>query len=250
MNSKTSFEAISESIRSRVAGSILIGTPFELRNETSKSFYTPSQTQVSCQAVRDRKDVIVGGVDVAQRLSEPERVFRVRTARALRVTDLMNDLGIGGWTEIVRIPIGGEIDERRNRRGAGIAEFDRNFGSVEAAALAVVEHVEDAGTLAGGYAVGHPPAAFPGRADQGDDPSGSRGDTAVICRALPESARPAADESRTPLDVRKRGAPDQGSVAKDPEISVDSRQFAHTGSVARDHALQSRCWTRHWGAVE
>jgi hypothetical protein len=41
--------------------------------------------------------------------------------------------------------------------------------------------------------------------------------------------------------VRKRRAPDQGPVGKDPKIPIDGRRFAHPSSVARVDAPGSRC---------
>ena len=131
-----------------------------------------------------------------------------------------------------------------------IPEFHLNIGSIESPALSMVQPLEHALPCFGGDTISHSPAAIVRRAGQRDDPPGRRGYTPVIGRALPETTRPTPDESGVPLDVRKRGAPDQGSVAKDPAISIDEQRFVHTGSVARDHEIGSRCWTRRRGAIE
>ena len=196
------------------------------------------------EEIRDCKYVVIVGFDAAECRGEFERVLGVRPAGAVCVADLSGDLMIRGWAQVVRIPFRGDIDERSNRRMIGVAKLDRNVLPVEAAALPVVEGLGHAPPYIGSHVVSDPPTLVLRYGNQRHDPPGRFWNAPVIGRTLPIPPRPAADESGPPLQKRKRGTPDQGSITEYPAVLGLWSRCGHARSLARLRAIRALHWTR------
>jgi hypothetical protein len=86
------------------------------------------------------------------------------------------------------------------------------------------------------HAVGDPPALVLRCVNQRHDPPGRFRNTPMIGRALPIPPRPAADESGQPLQIRKRRAPDEGSIPENPAILSRRLRCGHAQSLGpRSH---------------
>ncbi len=184
------------------------------------------------EEIRDGKYVAIVGFDAAECRGEFERVLGVRPAGAACVADLSGNFDIRGWAQEVRITFRGDIDERSNCRMIGVAKSNSNVLPVEAAALPAVEGLGHALPRVGSHAVGDPPAVVLRYGNQRHDAPGSFRNTPMIGRALPIPPRPAADESGQPLQIRKRGTPDEGSIPENPAILSRWLRFGHAQSLA------------------
>jgi CTP:molybdopterin cytidylyltransferase MocA len=164
----------------------------------------------------DRLDVGIVDLERPQRVAEAEHVLRVRSARAGPSPDVLGDLGLRQRAEEVLVVAGRDPDEALRERRSGGPLAHREHPALEAGLLADVERDQDRVGLVRRDPV-RDAAARGGRIrDQRDDAAGRLRHAAVIGRALPEAARPAADEGAPALDVRERGSEDQRAVAEDP----------------------------------
>ncbi len=184
------------------------------------------------EEIRNCKYVTIVGFDAAECRGEFERVLGIRPTGAVCVADLSGDLRIHGGAQVVRIPFRRDIDERSNRRMIGVAKFDRNVLPVKAAALPVVEGLCHALPRVRSHAVGNSPALVLRCGNQRHDPPGRFRNTPMIGRTLPIPPRPAADESGQPLQIRKRRAPDEGSIPENPAILSRRLRCGHARSLA------------------
>src|SRR5699024_7226274 len=106
--------------------------------------------------------------------------------------------------------------------GATVVEMQGGGETQVAVAFADVQLLEGGGR----HPVGHAQALGTVLADQGGHAPGALRRAAMVVRALPETACPAADAGRSALGVGKTGLVDQRAVAEQPYAGVATEVLA------------------------
>ena len=150
---------------------------------------------------------------------EVQDVVAVRATLADRAAHDLDDALFFFGTHVVRVLVIRDVHGHLLKVARLGGERDR--AAPVSAALACIQTLEHDRDVFGRDAVGDPPTTRTYALDQRDHASGRLARAAMIGRRLPETPRPAFDETFTAFDERKVGSEDQRAVTEDPKISSD-----------------------------